>query len=89
MARYEFSEVQNAELSAASGGAEALYNLGMMYSSGRSVEPDLVTAHKWFNLAAMQGNQAARDYRIELAQEMSQEDIAEAQRKAREWLRSN
>ena len=89
MARYEFSEIQNAELSSGSGGSEALFNLGMMYSTGRSVEPDLVTAHKWFNLAAMQGNQAARDYRIELAQEMSQEDIAEAQRKAREWLGSN
>lgn len=89
MARYEFSEIQNAEMSAASGGAEALFNLGMMYSTGRSVEPHLVTAHKWFNLAAMQGNQAARDYRIEIAQEMSQDDIAEAQRNAREWLSSN
>lgn len=89
MARYEFSEIQNADLTAASDGAETLFNLGMMYSTGRSVEPDLVTAHKWFNLAAIQGNEAARDYRVEIAQEMSQGDIEVAQRRAREWLHSN
>ena len=35
------------------------YELGMMYASGRSVPADLVSAHKWFNLAAMKGNAEA------------------------------
>jgi uncharacterized protein len=89
MARYDFSVIQDTELTAASGGAEALFNLGMMYSTGRIIEEDLVKAHQWFNLAAMQGNQAAREYRIDIAQEMSQQDIETAQRKAREWLSDN
>ena len=45
-----------------------------------------MSAHKWFNLAAMRGNQDAKRYRMELAREMSKTEIAEAQRQAREWL---
>ncbi len=52
------------------------------------VEPDLVVAHKWFNLAASRGNQSARVYRSELALEMAPEQIAEAQKLAREWLQT-
>ena len=47
---------------------------------------DLINAHKWFNLAAMQGNLEARAYRAELAKEMTAEEIAEAQKLAREYL---
>jgi TPR repeat protein len=50
------------------------------------VELDLVAAHKWFNLAAMRGNQEAKRYRMEIADEMSRAEIAEAQRQAREWI---
>jgi TPR repeat protein len=53
---------------------------------GRDVEIDLVSAHKWFNLAAMRGNDEAKRYRMEVAREMSKAEIAEAQRQAREWL---
>lgn len=89
MARIAMSEVQKAEIAAQLGAADALFDLGLMYSTGREVEQDLVTAHKWFNLAALKGNSAARDYRAEIAREMSSLDIAEAQRKAREWLSAN
>jgi len=65
---------------------DALFELGMMYCTGKGVEPDLVTAHKWFNLAALRGNKAALQYRLELASEMSQAQVADAQRAAREWL---
>jgi TPR repeat protein len=68
--------------------AEAeLIELGMMHASGRSGPPDLVAAHKWFNLAAMQGNAEAARLRLEIAGEMSSAQIAAAQRAAREWLR--
>jgi TPR repeat protein len=57
-----------------------------MHSTGRDVALDLVTAHKWFNLAALRGNEEAKRYRMEIAREMSKAEIAEAQRRAREWL---
>jgi uncharacterized protein len=66
--------------------ASALYVLGTRYSTGRDVEHDLISAHKWFNLAAMMGHEEARLARAELAREMSAADIAEAQRQARAWL---
>lgn len=68
------------------GRPEALYNLGLVYSTGQGVPIDLVAAHMWFNLAAMKGSSEARECRAQLAQEMRPEEIAEAQRQAREWL---
>ncbi len=67
-------------------GAEALFQLGLMYSAGRDVEIDLIAAHKWFNLAALRGNDAAKVYRMEIARDLNKADIAKAQRMAREWL---
>jgi hypothetical protein len=64
-----------------------MYRLGLEASTMRDDGGfDLINAHKWFNLAAMQGNLEARAYRAELAKEMSAEEIAEAQRLAREYL---
>jgi TPR repeat protein len=53
------------------------------------VAADLVSAHKWFNLAAARGNRSALSYRVELAREMSSDQIAEAQKLAREWLQTH
>lgn len=47
----------------------------------------LVTAHRWFNLAAHQGDADGHYYRQQLTLEMSTAEIARAQREAREWLR--
>jgi TPR repeat protein len=66
--------------------ANALYILGTRYATGRDVEQNLISAHKWFNLAAMMGHEEARHQRAELAREMGAADVAEAQRQAREWL---
>ena len=65
---------------------EVFYELGMMYAAGRTVPADLVSAHKWFNLAAMRGNPEANRLRREIAGEMSAAEIAAAQRAARDWL---
>ena len=83
MARREMNET---ELMTANGSAEALYNLGVMYCIGRDVDIDLVSAHKWLNLAAMRGSAKARELRAEIASEMTVEQIASAQREARNWL---
>lgn len=89
MARIDLSSIEKAEVAAKSGAIDALFELGMMYSTGREVETDLITAHKWFNLAALQGNEEAKKYRMELASEMDKEQISEAQRLAREWLKND
>jgi TPR repeat protein len=86
MARVETSLQEMSEMAAGGGTPDALLELGLVYCAGRDVEPDLVIAHKWFNLAALRGNQDARRYRMEIASEMSRSQIAEAQRQAREWL---
>jgi TPR repeat protein len=71
-------------------GADGLpfVELGMMHASGRAGRTDLIAAHKWFNLAAMQGNAEAARLRLEIAAEMSSAEIAVAQRAAREWKRA-
>ena len=71
------------------GTPDALFELGTLYATGRDVVADLVAAHKWFNIAAARGNEAALKRRSEIAREMSGDEIAEAQRQAREWLQTN
>jgi TPR repeat protein len=66
------------------GDSENLYRLGLIYSTGEAV--DFVQAHMWFNLAATRGSEAAKACRRELADQMSKDEVAQAQRAAREWL---
>ena len=74
------------ETDAKLGRADALYNLGLAYSTGQGVVVDYVAAHKWFNLAAMKGSEIAKSWRAQISREMNSSQIAEAQRLAREWL---
>ena len=72
---------------AVTGDVKALYELGVAYSTGsRGVDVDLIEAHKWFNLAALNGSVQAQECRADIAEEMSAREIAEAQRQARSWL---
>ena len=86
MARYAASYTQVVEAANLSGAPDALFELGLMYCTGREVMLDLVQAHKWFNLAALRGNDDARHYRTELSREMTRSQIGLAQKSAREWL---
>jgi uncharacterized protein len=67
-------------------GPEQFFQLGMLYSTGRSLPADMVSAHKWFNIAAMNGYKDAARLRHEIASEMSDTEIAAAQRAARAWV---
>jgi TPR repeat protein len=89
MARFELSNCNSAALAEGPTSANTLLELGMMYSVGRNVPVDYVTAHKWFNLAAMQGHRDAARLRQEVAEQMSDVEIAAAQRAARTWLRTH
>jgi TPR repeat protein len=89
MARFEFGDSDHATLGDAPAGADTFFELGMMYSVGRNVPIDYVSAHKWFNLAAMRGCEAAVRLRREIADQMSAAEIAAAQRAARSWIQAN
>lgn len=85
MARFEMAG-EMASMAEMQPSGENLFELGLIYATGREVATDLVAAHKWFNLAAMRGNAEAASYRQEVAREMSPSAVAEALRAAREWL---
>jgi uncharacterized protein len=85
MGRTEIAAMENGGIGEASG--DMFFRLGMMYSIGSDVPTDYVSAHKWFNLAAMRGNAEAARLRREIAVEMTEAEIAIAQRSARDWLR--
>ncbi len=69
------------------GNVQALFDLGVAYSTGSGgIDVDLIEAHKWFNLAALNGNEEAVYCRAEISDEMTAREIAEAQKAARAWL---
>ena len=64
------------------GNREARYNLGLMYYIGE----DIVQAHVWLGIAAALGDENAQIALDKAASEMTPDQIAEAQRMAREWM---
>src|ERR1700728_854889 len=89
MARFEILDGNAAPLGEGPAAGDMLFELGMMYSVGRDVPVDLISAHKWFNLAAMKGNLEAIRLRREIADQMTDGEIAVAQRSARDWLKGS
>ena len=72
---------------AGQGDISAYFDLGVAYSTGsHGAECDMIEAHKWFNIAASQGHEEASWCRADVSDEMTAREIAEAQRRAREWL---
>jgi TPR repeat protein len=79
--------VANCLAAAAHGDISAYYDLGIAFSTGsHGVDCDLIEAHKWFNLAAVDGHEEAQMCRADISEEMTAREIAEAQRRAGEWL---
>ena len=85
MARFEMLEPGIGAMGATAQ-ADILFELGMMYATGRDCAADLVAAHKWFNIAAIKGSARAAELRAELSATMSKPDITRALREAREWM---
>ena len=71
--------------SAAQGDANAQFYLGLMSAFGRGGPLDLVQAHMWYSLAAANGHARAPLHRNDLAKQMKPAQIADAQKRAREW----
>ncbi|UJW76611.1 MULTISPECIES: SEL1-like repeat protein [unclassified Rhizobium] len=85
MARFE---MRNSEMATMGGEtrADVFCDMGLMYATGRGCPIDLVSAHKWLNIAAIKGCERAAELRADLAQTMSKPDLAAALRAAREWM---
>ena len=81
--------VQWYRLAAEQGHAEAQFSLGAMYMNGQGVPQDDETAHVWLNVAASRSTGEQRDKYVEardaVAERMTRGQLAEAQRRAREW----
>jgi len=76
-------------LAAEQGHVSSQNNLGAAYGEGKGVTQDYVRAHMWYNLAASQATGEDRERSAKnrdlIAKKMTSEQIAEAQRLAREW----
>ena len=70
---------------AAQGDDTAQNNLGLMYDKGEGTPQDYSEAYKWYNLAAAQGDRTAIANRDLIVRHMTPDQIAEAQRLAREF----
>ncbi len=73
-------------LAAMQGFVEAQYTMGQLHGYGYGIPVDWVHAHAWSNLAAAQGHEEAREYRDELQDLMTREQVIRAQRMASEWV---
>jgi TPR repeat protein len=71
------------------GDATAQTNLGFMYANGRGVLQDAVLAHMWYNIGGANGNELGSDNRGLIEEQMTREQIAEAQALARRCMSSN
>jgi TPR repeat protein len=76
-------------LAADQGHADAQGMLGVLYNTGRGVPQDNVQAHMWYNLVAARNTGWRREQAVEardlIADELTPDDLNEAQRLAREW----
>ena len=75
--------------SAEQGDATAQLVLAMGYEHGNGVPQDYVLAHMWYNLAASRETGEVRYQAVQgrniVAERMSADQLAEAQRLARDW----
>ena len=70
---------------AVQGDERAQFSLGVMYFGATGVPRDFVQAYMWVSLAAAKGYKGGAKAKNAMAQNMSRAQIAEAERRAREW----
>ena len=71
------------------GQTNAMYSLAMCYWAGRGVSQDYVEAYKWLDLVAARSMGPERDWasmaQVGIARVMSQAQLDEARKRARDW----
>ena len=58
-----------------------------MYKTGKWVEKNLVLAHMFYNLAAINGDETSKDNRNNLTPQLTTAQLNEAQELARKWVK--
>lgn len=85
MARFEMAEMNNI-MAGGDAPADILCDIGLMYATGRNCDLDMVTAHKWLNIAAIKGSERAAALRSELSHSLTKTELAKALKLARQWM---
>jgi TPR repeat protein len=75
------------QAAALQGHALAQSNLAHMHANGLGVAQNDVEAHKWWTLAAVSGFEGARQLRAKLEPRMSRDQLADAYRRASDWVK--
>ena len=73
--------------SAQSGNVKALMNLGLMYLTGKGTNKDIVKAHKFLTISEILDYQDAKQNRLIIENEMSDDQIAESLKEVTQWFR--
>jgi TPR repeat protein len=81
----EAEAVKLFHLAADQGNAFAQAQLGFVYLNGFGAPQDYILSHMWSSLSAAQGMPSAMNNRELVEKRMTREQIAEAQKLAREW----
>ena len=76
-------------LAAEQGDPDAQNNLGMRYMEGDGVPQDNTYAHMWFDISASNESEKAAMNRGIVAEKMTEDQIAQAQKLARECVKKN
>ena len=71
------------------GDREAQYMIAYLLSTGSGAKLDLEEAYKWYTIAVARGHTAANTARSYVRRKLDFAAAAEAERKARAWLREN
>ncbi len=79
-------EMEECTKAAEQGEAPAQYLLGAMYRFGKGVPQDYAKAYMWLNLVAAAGSEGALTLRDSVLENMTPEQIAEAQKLSSEWV---
>ena len=74
--------------SAQSGNVKALMNLGLMYLTGKGTNKDIVQAHKFLTISEILDYQDAKQNRLIIENEMSDDQIAESLKEVTQWFRN-
>ena len=75
--------------SAEQGHADGQTSLGGMYYSGEGVEQDNATSYAWWNIAATNGVENAKIWKLKIAKAMTPEQIAKAEELVKEMVKKN
>lgn len=75
-------------LASEKGFAPAQYELGLIYRAGTGVSVDYALSYVWLNLAAAAGIEAAATIRDKMMHALSPQQLAQAQKTSRDWLKS-